>query len=399
MIRVNVYGMIQSVLPDYLRIRKSRESGGGRNEPSKSFGLEVPANVFIYSVQSKAPTTFFTSLKIKDVAAFEQTIAPYLKQAVVNNANRAFTLLINGDKRLSIAYNKKLAAIGYSPNAEDVADILTDLMLRRNVVTVAQSRFKELGATSDHIIYQQGADKATMKFRQGDIAVEGEFLLAGISVAKQVQHPQFSRESILSAWLNADIGRLLRHRVFTPGTYAIQADSFFKYYQGAASLELNGFTTQQEKIISYSYDDNFKKQEKTELRETSVPGVHLSIMAAPMLMDYLIRQGIINRDSGTVSRAFFPLCQLYAQSVTDGLLISATKAPRKAAAVITDTSFAGLTINFDLLEKQQELQDLKMLKRLSATATAGKNNRMIIRLHLLFDDAHRNALSQLMESL
>lgn len=403
LIRINVYGIIQSAAIDLIRGGTSPgKKEHGKKEPEEKTGIDLPANVFVYTVKGKAATTLFTSLSINDRKAFERTVRKLLKEPVTDSTNPVYTVIAGLDGQVTIAYNKAIAAIAYSAGREEVLSILTDVLAERNVVPVAESRFSEIKKRTAHIAYMDEHDNhGLLRFKDGRI-IAGVFLpVDGLQLPEQTTHPVRSSQSCLNFWLNADLKKMLTGKKWTIDRYTIEGDSLLKYYHGATQLEVKGTVLQKDSIITYGYNDNFEKIAQVELRETAVPQIQAMLRAdGSGLYRYLAGQGLIHADSGIVNRAVFPLYQLYVWKTATGLQLGTGKTP-PANKQVTDRVCSGLEVDFDQLLRQQQIpmagKYLQPLKSLSVKAFVESDQLITIDAVLHFDDAHKNAAVLLMD--
>ncbi len=397
-IRVNAYSIIQTLIPDYLSIsRKEKKEELDTACKTPPSGIELPANLFIYTVSTKALTTFFTRLEVNDVNDFKRTITRVLKGSSVGKANPAFTTVISADRRLTITYTNKFAALAWSLNPEPVTDILSDILLQKNVVAIAESPFRRICDMPGHMVYLDNKNQASVNFGKGSVTADAVLQSSSFKPSNtSAYQPQDARPA-LYGWLHADVGNLL-----SVGPFTLRADSFLKYYNHKVTMIIDGTTTQQEMVITYGYNDNFEKVEKSEVRNVTVPLITLQLSAKPQLYAYLVRQGIIQPDSGTVSRSFFPLYQLYGKSTDSTLVVSTGKDQIINSGAAQSTGFANLDIRFDAAERQQLFPLLSpYIHALSTfTLTAKQVNDQRINVHsvITFDNRQRNALLQLADN-
>lgn len=350
--------------------------------------------MFLYSVKSKAPATLFTSLAITSVEHFEHTLDKLLKEHTISRNSNNYTTVTAQDGKVTILYNKHIAAIAYSEQKEEVLSVLTDVLLQKNVVTVAESAFKKIKENSDHISYLDNLNTGTLNFNKGAVVAMAKLKIDGVSLPAAA-HAAQNLQSCLRLWVDVDLHPLLAGKTWSIGTHTIHADSILKYYHNVAQLEVGGTVMQQDSVITYGYNDDFEKVQKVEVRETPVPQIVAFVKADGELYNYLHRQGIFNADSGIVNRSVFPLYQLYVSKKPEAIRVSTLKVSASETGIVTDPAFAGLEIDFDKLVKEHRLpvagKYLQPLKSMSVKATAVKSDQATINLSLHFDNARTNA--------
>jgi hypothetical protein len=189
-VRINVYGIITTVLPDYLsRDTKEEQDDGGKGGKSRGSGIELPANLFVYNLRSRNATTLFTSLQINNGEDFEHTLDELLPDHEISRANPACSIATSKDGKLIIAWNKETAALAWSATKEEVITILTAVLGQRDVVRIKESRFKGLTTNSAHMAWLGKGQEGALNFRKGELLAEGKIILPGLILPAQATHP------------------------------------------------------------------------------------------------------------------------------------------------------------------------------------------------------------------
>lgn len=397
LIRVDVYRIYKSMLPDYFG-RKKRE-GTPMFE-----GLVIPANIFVYTVKGKQPTTLFSSLQLDDAGAFETSLKKQ-KNLVPEPAKiPGIAVWMSPDKSWAIAFNQERVVVAYSAKKEPVLDILSDILLDKNTISIAKSKFKTIKKQEGHLTYLSGANSGHLEFNKGNITASLTIAGIGKAVLPSVQHQQPDSHNIINLWLYADMSPWLHQKNFTIDTITICGDSLLASHPKGIEMALSQPVLQKDSVVTYEYNDDFEKVATVTVNETAVPGIFIRAAAdAILLQAYLQRQGIIGYDSGLVSKRIVPLYQLYSTQTKEYLQWSTVKGSAVSNTLSTSNTFFGLKIDFGRLAQQPEFslihRYLKPFKNLDAKGTKAKNNEVQFDAILYFKEDKRQALWQLMDIL
>lgn len=396
LIRVDVYDIYKSLLSDYAKIKK-------RKKESFLGGLGVPANIFVFTLNSKQPTTLFTALPVEDPGELERSLKQHAATWLpVDHAPSGIRMQQSQDGKWTIAFNTSVIAMAYSPFQENTADVLADLVLKKNTVTVEQSRLSGIKEQQGHITFTDGNYKGSIDFGKGEIDVIASIPAKGWNITTKAQHRQPGKESSLFMWCYTLPETLLRHKTFTTVAGPISGDSLLAAGLNGFELEITDPVVQLDSVVTYEYNDDFEKVATLTVKESKVPGLYAFMSADPVLLTrYLQQNNMVNADSGAVNPALFPLYKLYAGQEASGVLLSTLKGTTTEQVRLTSPEFFNLYVNFDRLRAQPEFAVLQRYVQpfavLDVRATCPDGNLIQAKGKLYFKNKSTNALLQLLQ--
>ncbi len=402
-IKISVDDMIKTILSDAITnpsyYLKKRDKKDKKKKDKQDDGIKIPANIFIYNISSKHPSTFFCSLKISDSVNAKQFIQKKIKDLHFKNYQNKMMVATSKNNTIIVAYNHKKIAIAYSPKKEEVTDILADILTKKNMLETSSDLIKKLEKQKNHITYTRKNNKIALNFKDGIIAIDGEIAaIKNLIIPDKITHKTFSENSILKMWLQADISKKLGNKPINIKNKTLHLDSILKNYNGYLAIEWKGFIPQKDTIISYSYNDDFEKVEEKTIQEKQVPEVYISVKSNTKSLYNYLKTDFITQDT-TLNKEIFPLYHTYISTTNQYFNISTSKKP-----VFTDENkaakpFFSLNINFEELNNQNQLSFIqKYLQNLVQLETqAQKINNTTIELNgfLTFKNKNINAISQL----
>ncbi len=283
-------------------------------------GISVPANVFLYQLDSAAtdasPALYFGSVPLADTAEFSNWLT---KQS---------TLIVQRDTLGKFAYSDHVLAVYDANNVffavspQKIASTLPVIRKKIDALmtsdawsAVSESPFRDIQKSSGHIVIR-GEQEAAIKFKKGRILFSFTHTLENPPTSGVIE-PRFPESNTASLWI-AGIPSFLAGKPIEIGPYTLLGDSLLEHYQGNLIAEWKGTVKQQDTVISYDYDEDFTMHEREELVEKSVPEVYLSIAADDGLLAYLQTQGMLGPQG--VNRDAMPLYQLYISAIPGGFL-------------------------------------------------------------------------------
>ncbi len=314
--------------------------------------VEIPANIFLYTVKNKEKTTIFGSVKITDYSLFEKAIE---KGFVQKEVDSKIKMLASKDRQWTIVYTQNTAAFSYSYSQENTTDILYDIIRKNNMTPVEESPFRDIMNKKGQIVFYDGVNEGNINLEEDRIRGSALIDPKKILVPEKTESPDFNKENIVSLWLQADIKPLIPNKTYTLDNYKINTDSLLASFQNEMQLEITEPVVQKDSIITYDFDDNFEKIEVVKIKQTLIPGLSLQVKSENGLYDYLRKQKIIINDE--VNRKVFPLYQLYALKGKGYLSFSARKDPKFTPKEKSDKVFY-TRVNFDKMRKQKEFSFL-----------------------------------------
>src|SRR5260221_11100664 len=125
-IKINADAFIESFLKEYgFNFRKKiNPSTKKETESPANTGIFVPGNIFIYTLVSKSPSTFFCTIPLSDVADFKLFLDKKLGVSI-NDTGRQ-NLGTGFNNQLTVLCSEEYAAFAYSPRKEEVISVLQD---------------------------------------------------------------------------------------------------------------------------------------------------------------------------------------------------------------------------------------------------------------------------------
>jgi len=136
-------------------------------------------------------------------------------------------------------------------------------------------------------------------------------------------------------------------------------DSLLAWFNGYGDIELTGFTTQNDTITTYEYNDNFEKTEKRTIAAVQVPGINIALDAGPAFLSYLQNQQFVT-PAQSINREVFPLYQVTVKQAGQILNFNTDDHPVISQQFVNTPNFMELTID---LKKLQPLLDSSFVKK------------------------------------
>jgi hypothetical protein len=275
-------------------------------------GLEITANVFVYNTASKSYKTIFCTLPVSSPELFKQ----YASQQWQLRFSRkgGYDEATGMDGQLTVFCTNQLAAISFSPEREEVRNILEDLVTLKNILSPSGALLSKLKQERGPITIFDSAATINLKPDNNRLLIHGNtLLLQNSQLAEKPAHRVFGDSSYAYFYLNGTIIKQFA-KEYAIKNHTLHTDSLLHYFGQYADIELRGVTSQKDTVTTYEFDDNFEKKEITTVAETSVPLFRASIRTQqPGLLQYLSRQGL-SKESNQLNREIFPL---YAASLLE----------------------------------------------------------------------------------
>lgn len=363
-------------------------------------GLAIPDNVFIYTVRSKSDLSYFCSLPITDLALLKQFVKLRLGLEDFKETGQGITTGISKDGKLSVAFNAETFAVAYSFQKENVNDVLTDLLNKKNLLAEADARIAGLKKINAHLAYTFAGFSGAGEFKDGIIHVKGDFNFKDLDVqGNAFNHRVFDKDAAIKMWLNAHILLNKPHAEIQLKERRIYPDSLLRFYEGYFDAEFAGAVDQIDTVVTYEYNDDFEKEEIISARVVKVPKLTSTFRTkSEPLSDYLVKEGILSA-SGVISKQVFPLYTLYGKHAAGAFMLSTDKEHSVPALSQKSPYFFYLEMNFKKLEAQRQFPLMERhIKPLSSmwikavSAGAGKNH---FEMEVHFKMKNINALAQL----
>lgn len=430
--KLNVDGLLKTMVADFAgnpaHYLKDNEKGNRRPD------FSLPANIFAYSLETMAPTTFFSSIALSDTIGLHAYLKQILKVkefTVISSKDTMNGSSVTGrtigtspDQRLTVVYDAKVLAMAYSFKKEVVIEELNDLVDHKNRMNATAPLMLALKKAKGHLSWTGLGYSGQVNFKDGEAEMEGSFPLDYLDIP---DHPRvavkFANDALIKIWLNGRVKTLPPSKpdvkpkaletlnIFSLNGIRLSSDSLLKSYLGFAAFEMGPGITQTDSVIAYEYNDDFEKIAKVQLRKVTVPYLKLSIAAKTGdLMNYLSTHQVISNshkiigegegNENTLNKKLFPLYQVFS-SHNDNLwqLSTQKKDPIKFASVPNSNFFSA---SFDLTGiKTQQLFPLlnnwlKPFTHLEISAAKLDNGDAKLTGKLQFQEQNINAFFQML---
>lgn len=365
---------------------------------STESGLKIPSQIFVYTVKSKSAQTFFCTLSVVDTLSLKLFVKQELGITGFRNEGQYVTgSTANG--RFTIAFNADTFVAGYSQNAENVHDVMIDLLKKQNLLSADDHRLTKLKALKSHLAYVFNDCLGTGDFKKGQFHIEGDFGTEHFDVkGRSFSHRVFDKNAVIKMWLCAQPSSSKSYAVVKVKGFNVYPDSLLKYYNGYVDLEMGNLVSQTDTVITYEYNDNFEKEETLTPRTVKVPGINIAIAGnAVGLNNYLSRANVIAEDK--VNKELFPLYQLYVENNADGLMLSTEQNRMKSDLRKGSPYFFYLDVDFEKLKAQGQFpvfeKYISLWSRLIVKANPETSQKNHFELDLQFKRKDINAFMQL----
>lgn len=386
--RINVDGLIKNagtgpVHQLYLTFSKKKQTAGYM--PS---GFTLPSNIFCYNITSRSPETFFCVLPVTDTAQLKQYLKTMLK---VDQFKTDAEGRISGktrDERLTVTYDSRHMAIAWSLRKENVSAVLTSMLDSRNFLTDKDAVMQQLKASDALVTYHYKNHSGDLKLKGNSILIGGSFPLEQLHIPDQsCMRSPFHKDAALQLWINSGLisPALLRFK-----NHSLERDTLSKYYGGLTTLEMGNTIKQENKVISYEFNDNFEKTAQVTVKEVPVPDISITMNGnAPALLRYLQQQQVVTADQ-QLNKDVFPLYQVYSKN-NDGVLQFSTN-KMKALCALTERTpyFFFVSADFNQIRKQHHFPFLNdyigLFSRLKADAIKTSTETGLLQIELTFND-------------
>lgn len=430
--KLNVDGLLRTIAADFAGnpayYLKDNEKGNGRPD------FSLPANIFAYSLETMAPTTFFSSIALSDTIGLHAYLKQVLKvkdftdiasKDIMNGSSvTGRTIGTSPDHRLTVVYDAKVLAIAYSFKKELVIEELNDLLDHKNRMNNAAPLMLALKKAKGHLSWTGLGYSGQINFKDGEAEMEGRFPLEYLDIPDRPRAAvKFANDALIKIWLNGGFKTLPLSKpdlkpkaletlnILSLNGIRLSSDSLLKSYLSFAAFEMGPSITQTDSVIAYEYNDDFEKIAKVQLRKVTVPYLKLSIAAKTGdLLNYLSTNRVISNphkiigkgegNQNTLNKKLFPLYEVFS-SQNDNLWQLSTQEndPIKFASVPNSNFFSA---SFDLTGiKTQQLFPLlnnwlKPFTHLEISAAKLGNGDAKLTGKLQFQEQNINAFFQML---
>lgn len=363
-------------------------------------GLKIPANIYIYSLNGKAKTTFFSSFEIADMLAFSRFIQKKSSLPLIKKDENFFQ---SKDSTFCILFNKTTVSLAYTPQKEQLKTILQAILDKKNMVKLGDSQFNRLASLPDHVSFQNIENFSKINFTDGKISLSNEFINKMFEPAAKPQHRVLNPESTISMWLNGKFksGLIKKNQTINPSL--LSKDSFFRFYKDYVDFEWTNTTTQVDTIVGYEYNDDFEQVEKKILQDRKIPSIAINLNADDKAVsNYLKSLGALDQSTGKISSLMIPLYQVYFKGNSGNVQLSTVKSANLNPKRTSSNDFFYFKIDFKKLIKQIPMpliaDKLGNFSQLEIKAKGMEKDKIKLESELLFLNEDANALIQLLKT-
>jgi len=404
LLKINVDEFYKTIAVSYIK-HPNQYSGADKKGIKEKVddlntGLKIPANIYIYSLNGKAKTTFFSSFEIADTLAFNRFIQ---KKSALSLIKKDSNFFQSKDSTFFILFNKTTVAFAYTPQKEQVKTALIEILNRKNMIKVGESRFKQLVNLSDHISFQNTENFSKINFNDGKINFSNEFINQMILPAAKPQHRVLNPESTMGMWLNAKFKSALPKKNQTGAPSLLSKDSFFRFYKDYVDFEWTNTITQVDTVVGYEYNDDFERVEKKVLQDRKIPFISMNLTANDHeVSDYLKSLGALDQSTGKISSSMIPLYQVYFKGNNGNIQLSTVQSAKPDLKKTASDDFFYFKVDFKKLIKQTPMpliaDKLGTFSQLEIKAKSIGKDKIKLESELLFLNEDANALIQLLKA-
>ncbi|MBB2147737.1 hypothetical protein [Pedobacter gandavensis] len=340
--KLNVDGLLSTMATDFIGnpgyYLKNNEKGVRRP------GFSIPANIFFYSLNTGAPSSLYSSLALGDTTGLNAYLKRVLKIKDFRATTKGDRTGVSGrqesaieegaeqivgtsaDRKITVAYDRKILAIAYSFKRESVMEELNDILDQKNRMEDAAPLMLALKKAKGHLSWTTTAYTGEVNFKDGGVEIDGLFPTEGLEIPTQPHSSiKFADNSLISIWINAGFspswlanlsGIAAAGTTKTTGELSLngislQSATLLKSYLGFAAVEIGPGITQIDSLITYEYNDDFEKVPTVQLKKVIVPHLKVSILAKTgELTTYLRERQVILVDD-QLNKEVFPLYQVF----------------------------------------------------------------------------------------
>jgi hypothetical protein len=404
LIKVNVDELYKTIAVSYIK-HPSQYSGADKKGIKEKVedlntGLKIPANIYVYALNGKAKTTFFSSFEITDTLAFNRFIAKNSSLPLIKKDAGYF---LSKDSTVCILFNKTNAAVAYTPQKEQVKTVLTEILNQKNMVKIGESKFSKLVDLSDHIAFQNIDNLSKINFTDGKINFSNECVYKLIEPALKPQHRVLNPESTISMWLNGKFKPGLPKKSQAVNPPFFSKSNLLKFYNGYLDFEWTNTTKQVDTVVGYEYNNDFERVEKKILKERKIPQISINVSANDQeVSNYLKSLGLLDQSTGKISSAMIPLYQVYFKGNNGNVQLSTLQSIKPDLKRISSEDFFYLKVDFKKLSKQMTMplmtENLRNFSQLEIKAKSIGKDKIKLESELLFLNENANALIQLFKT-
>lgn len=404
LLKINVDELYKTIAVNYIK-HPSQYSGADKKGIKEKVddlntGLKIPANIYLYSLNGKAKTTFFSTFEIADTLAFNRFIQKKSALPLIKKDKNFFQ---SKDSTFYILFNKTTVALAYTQKKEQIKTTLVEILSRKNMIKVGESRFNDLINLSDHISFQNTENFSKINFTDGKINFSNEFINKIFEPSARPQHRVLNPESTISMWLNGKFKSELIKKNQTVSPSLLSKDSFFRFYKDYVDFEWTNTITQVDTVVGYEYNDDFERVEKKVLQDRKIPFISMNLTANDReVSDYLKSLGALDQSTGKISSSMIPLYQVYFKGNSGNIQLSTVQSAKPDLKRVSSDDFFYFKVDFKKLIKQIPMpliaDKLGTFSQLEIKAKSIEKDKIKLESELSFLNEDTNALIQLLKT-
>lgn len=397
--KINVDGLIKTMAADFSSnpgyYLKAEEKGG--QQPDFSF----PANIFIYSLNTMAPSTIFTQIGLKDTVGLKRYLNRVLKISTFLKEGER-NIGVSADHKTTVVYEGQTLAIAYSFKREGVMEELTDILDRKNRMEDHAPLMTAVRKAKGHFSWTTLQYGGEVNFKDGRAEIDGLFPTEGLNIPDQPScRVKFADDAFLKIWVNAGLQGILLPKELPLKDVYLESDTLLKAYQGFAAVEMGPAITQIDSLIGYEYNDDFEKVATVQLKKVRVPHLKLSCSAnTTELMHYLKGKQVLT-ETDHINKELFPLYQVFSIADQGFWQLSTLKNDQIKQVSVGSKDFFAADVDLNAVKVQQQFPLINSLlvpfSHLTITASKLADQKARIRGELGFQEKNINAFIQLIK--
>lgn len=307
---------------DYISDEPSRED---KNKPLLK-EVVVPRNLFFFTDTSTYKDIWLSNLiMLKNEANF----LDYLINENFEKRKEIDDLRIYAKGNFFIAIKQEQLILAYQyGNRGSVANSVRSLFNEKTFLTRESKPVQSIIDSEADILYV-GLERNFLaaNFKQGIFKLEGEINSALFLTGK---YPSYANHSI--AYCSAKLDK--KQSVFYKLLNNIDSKPFEEFtklslnkiidqWDGSLNFQLTAIENKIDTIVTYDYDEDFNKIEKSSVQETVLPLLELSLgTEGDSLSNYLTSKNAVQVSGSDTLFTSLPLYQLYFQKATNHITIS-----------------------------------------------------------------------------
>ncbi|GGX07315.1 hypothetical protein [Aquimarina muelleri] len=326
-IKINLVALGKTIAWDYLgnwKYYSSKDIDSIKSTHKKENGINIPANLFLYTVP-KASNTVFCTLQISDST---QAISYLSKELGLSQdiKEEKFYHRTNKKGTISLAQLDQTIILAFSYKKEGTSKVFEDLLVDKKYMMPTHDLLQKAKKEEHHLsILEKKNSILSLDSKDGKIEFTSKIKNSSYIHIKETQEvPSFSKKSSIQMYIAGDIKDNVYLQNKLENILRWDTTPLFKNYNGLLSFQLKGHTLQKDSIITYEYTDDFEKVPVVSIKEKKVPKMMFSFKtdSTNSIESFLKNKGIISENRFVKQ---MPLYQYYAKQKANEFKISTSK--------------------------------------------------------------------------